>query len=738
MSKLSRVITKTPFKQQSVCHHLLTVPPGFTEFPKTDIQQSITSRFEQQVQKYPRAIAIKSHQETLTYEQLNENANYLAQNILKLRGEKSEVIAILLDKGASYITAILAVLKTGKIFVPLDASFPVDRLAYIGEDSQAVLIITNHQNLALAKELANQNCHLLNIDEQESHLVLDNPPIQISPDNPAYIVYTSGSTGQPKGVVHSHRNALHYCMNDTNTLLISPEDRVIFLYSCSALGGILCICYTLLNGASLYSFNVKELGLINLISWLKSEEITVYHSFATLFRHFVDTLTGLELFPKIRLVKLGGEATLPRDIELYQRHFSDHCILYASLGSSETGTFRNFIIDKSTVLESSTVPIGYGVQDMEVILLDELGQEVPPGEIGEIAVKSPYLALGYWQNPELTTSVFQSYSPTTTERIYRTGDMGRLETDGCLIHMGRKDFQVKIRGFRIEVTEIEMALFKTGAVKEVVVIAREDKPEDKRLVAYIVPQRRPAPTPRELRDYLEDKIPDYMMPSNFVFLDALPLTANGKTDRKALPAPKLTRSEAHIAYIAPRDHLEIQLTQIWEEILGVKPIGIQDNFFDLGGHSLLAVRLFSEIEIRWGKQLPLATLFPDGSIEAIASEIRATLPIQPTLETSTWSSLVAIQPLGSRPPLFCMHPQGGEVLCYRNLAHHLGTDQPIYGLQPLGLDGKQAPHRRIEDMATHYIQAMKTVQPQVTLFSGWILFWWYNCLGNGAATPKTR
>jgi amino acid adenylation domain-containing protein len=709
MINLSATITQSSLKSHFVCNRLVKSPPGFSKFLKTDIEQSIVSRFEQQVNKYPDSIAVKSYTETLTYNQLNTAANQLAKTIFDQCREKTEVIAILLEKGTSFVSSILGVLKAGKIFLPLDNSFPVDRLTYILADAQAVAIVTNNQNLALAQELAVNGCQLINIDDIDHLISSENPTIQILPDTPAYLIYTSGSTGKPKGVIQNHRNSLHYCMNDTNTLLISPEDRVIFLYSCSALGGILCIFYTLLNGATLYSFNVKQQGLANLASWLIQEEITIYHSFATLFRHFIDTLTGAEEFLKIRLVKLGGEATLQRDVELYKQHFND-CILYASLGATETGTFRNFIVDKHTKIESSAVPIGYPVEDMEIVLLDQTADGV-----GEIAVKSQYLALGYWQKPELTQAVFLPDSQGGKEQIYRTGDLGRIASDGCLIHMGRKDFQVKIRGFRIEVSEIEMAIFQTGTIKEVVVIAREDIPENKQLVAYIVPQEKTAITIKELRQYLQNKLPDYMIPSAFVFLNALPLTPNGKIDRLALPAPNFTQQSTSLNYVSSSDDIEQQLIQIWETVLGIKPIGIQDNFFELGGHSLLAVKLFIEIEQKLGIKLPLSSLFPSATVENIAQIIRQEKEIKPQVKT-LWSSLVGIQTEGKKPPLFCIHSLGGELLCYQKLSMFLGTEQPIYGLQPQGLDGQQPPLTSIEDIATHYIQAIQSIQPQGPYF----------------------
>ncbi|MBU7584320.1 MAG: AMP-binding protein [Nostoc sp. TH1S01] len=709
MINISPTLPKISVTQTFVCNRWLNPPQGFIKFNKNDIHQSINSRFEQIVKQHPQAIAVKNKIEVLTYSELNNRANRLANTILAQRGDRRETIALLLEKGTNFIVSIFGALKTGKIFVPLDIGFPQERLAYILEDAQVNLIVTNNLNLNLAHQLAAiNNCQILNIDDIAEAGCSENPHINILPEAPAYLIYTSGSTGKPKGVIHNHLHSLHYCMNDTNTLLISPKDRVVFLYSCGALGGILCIFYTLLNGASLYLFNVKEEGFTNLVNWLITEEITIYHSFATLFRHFIDTFTGVEQFPKIRLVKLGGEATLQRDIEAYKKYFSPTCLLYASLGATETGTFCNFIVDQHSKITTSTVPIGYPVADMEVVLINEAGEAVGYGKIGEIAVRSKYLALGYWQKPEQTKAAFIPTSETGEERIYRTGDLGRIEPNGCLIHMGRKDFQVKIRGFRIEVAEIEMALFKTGKLKEAVVIAREDISHDKKLVAYIVAQQTTKITTKELRYFLQQQLPDYMIPSAFVFLDKLPLTPNGKVDRLALPAPNFALDNC----VSARDDLEKQLLQIWENILGVQPIGVEDNFFDLGGNSLLAVRIFAEIEQKFGHQLPLAALFPSGTVEALSQIIRE----KQNQSKTGWSSLVKIQPQGSKPPLFLIHSLGGEILCYRNFVTCLDSEQPVYGLQPQGLDGKVPPLTCMEDIAAHYIQEMQTIQPQGPYF----------------------
>ncbi|MGB8476808.1 MAG: alpha/beta fold hydrolase, partial [Candidatus Acidiferrum sp.] len=295
-------------------------------------------------------------------------------------------------------------------------------------------------------------------------------------------------------------------------------------------------------------------------------------------------------------------------------------------------------------------------------------------------------------------------------RMYKTGDLARYRPDGNIEFLGRADHQVKIRGFRIELGEIEAVLGQHPAVREAVVLAREDAPGEKRLVAYVVAES----TADELRRFLKDKLPDHMVPAVFVLLDTLPLLSNGKIDRRALPAPDRTRPELDNSFVAPRDDLELQLAHIWEEVLGVRPVGGRDNFFELGGHSLLAIRLFALIEKRLGKKLPLTAVFQGATVEHLARVLRQQATPGPQ------SSLVAIQPGGSKRPLFLVHPAGGHVFPYVHLAQFLGPDQPCYGLQARGLEDGQDPHTRIEDMAAHYIQALQTLQPTGPyLLGGW-------------------
>ena len=617
-----KITRKLPRSQELIgakCFH----PTGtFVEFNKEEIEQSIPKRFEEQARKYSNRTAITAGNHALTYDQLNQGANRLSGAILSQQRDRQEPIALLLEQGASAISAILGVLKAGKIYVPLDTTYPQARIEYILEDSQAAVIVTNNRNFSLACELAKHNrCQLLNIDELDASSFVEEPDSSISPDSLAWILYTSGSTGQPKGVVQTHRNVLHDIMNYTNTFHICQADRLILLTSYSVVDTVRTMYGALLNGASLYPLDVKEKGLTHLADWLNHHQITIYRSFSTLFRHFVDTLSGEQQFSKLRLLYLCGEPVYRRDLELYKRHFSSDCIFVNGIGSTECLTYRWYLMDKKTQVNDNNVPVGYPLEDIEVLLLDDDGKEVASNEIGEMSVRSRYLSPGYWRKPQLSQVKFLPDPNGGDEWIYRTGDLGLILDDGCLVHMGRKDFQVKIRGYRIEVSEIEAALLNIESIKEAVVILREDRPGDKYLAAYIVPSRQPAPTIKTLRHALAENLPGYMVPSAFVILDTLPLLPNGKLNRQGLPHPDSSRPNLDTPFIAPETSIEQSLAQIWAEVLNVNHLGARDNFFDLGGHSLAATRIVSQVIKHFRVKLPLQLLFHSPTIAAMATVI---------------------------------------------------------------------------------------------------------------------
>ena len=463
MRRLTEPRANIPERQQAIrdrCYHPLG---AVMAFDKEHIEQSIPARFEQVVRQYPDRLATQTKGQKLTYDALNRTANRVAHAILKRCSAEQKTVALLLEYGIPLIVAMLGAWKAGKIWTRVAPSLPHARIAYMLEDSLAGLIVTNNEHLPLARAWDQDGRQLVNVDMLEPGGGDENLGLTIAPDAPAYIRYTSGSTGQPKGGMQTHRNFLH----GIHDSYICAEDRVACLDP-SLLG--------LFTGACLYPVHIKEEGLANVANLLMQEDITVYHSVATTFRHFVSTLTGDEAFPKLRLITLNGELVYKRDVELYKKHFSPDCIFVNSLATTETGPVAQYFVDQHTQITDSIVPVGYPVVDKEIVLLDEAGREVGVNEVGEIAVRSQYLFLGYWRRPELTRAVFLPDPEDGHKRIYRTGDLGRMLPDGCLVLLGRKDLQVKIRGNRVELAEIEMALLELAAVKEAVVVDREGVP----------------------------------------------------------------------------------------------------------------------------------------------------------------------------------------------------------------------------------------------------------------------
>jgi acyl-coenzyme A synthetase/AMP-(fatty) acid ligase len=479
----------------------------------------------------------------------------------------------------------------------------------------------------------------------------------MAPDTFAYLLYTSGSTGQPKGVIENHRNVLHFTMSWTNRFHYCAEDRVGLVVPISFSASAVDIFVALLNGAGLCPFDPQVDGIDTLADWLIREEITGYSSVPVLFRQWVDVLTGEETFPALRVIRLGGDQVSRSDVERYRKHFAPGCILHNGLGAAEVKQIRGLMLDQETSVSTGVVPVGYAVDDTEVLLLDEEGRPVGSDEIGEIAVKTRFASPGYWRRPDLTEARFLPDTEGSDARIYLTGDLGRMDADGCLFVLGRKDFQVKIRGQRVEVAEVEQALLDLDAVKETVVVSREAGEErlgqcgcplaggrseractdtgahevggegrapgagDKRLVAYLVPSGARMPTVTELRRALARKLPDAMVPSAFVVLDALPLTESGKVDRRALPPPDRARPALEAEFIAPRTAIEERLAGLWGNLLALDAVGIHDNFFDLGGHSLLATQMLSRVQETFRCEVSLQVLFDAPTVAGLAGTL---------------------------------------------------------------------------------------------------------------------
>ena len=522
------------------------------------------------------------------------------------------------------LVTIIGVLKAGKICLVLDPSFPKDRSVFLLQDSQASLLIADGENFSLARGLALDSCGLVNIDQLGSAISIENPGLAISPQDFAFLIYTSGSTGRPKGVIQTHANLLHDSLIYCNGLHICVDDRIALLYSCSVSQGVKITFATLLNGAALYPFNIRQQGVAQVADWLIRQEVTIFFSVPVLFRQFAATLTGEELFPHLRIIQLGSDLVTPKEIEEYQRHFSVNTILVIRFGTTETGTLRRMYFGSESSLTEIQNAVGYATEGADICLLDDNGAAVPFDAVGEIVVKSRYLSPGYWRRPDLSREKFIPDPNDGDQRIYHTGDLGRLRSDGCLYHLGRKDSQLSVRGYRVEAGEIEAVLLAQENVKEALVatVGNSNAAAHDRLVAYIVAFEKPFPATSILRRAAGQKLPAHMVPSDFVFLESLPLTPNGKVDRLALPAPDRSRPELEVAEAAPRSDIEALLAKIWAEVLAIDRVGIHDNFFDLGGHSLAALRVISRVIQSFKLVLPVRALYDAPTVARMAEVVK--------------------------------------------------------------------------------------------------------------------
>jgi amino acid adenylation domain-containing protein len=695
---------------------------------KTDNPQDlcIHQLFEAQVERTPDAIAVMFEAEQLTYGELNRRANQLAHHLRALGVGPEVLVAICLERSLEMVIGLLGILKAGGAFVPLDPAYPKERLAFMLKDAQAPVLLTQER---LVAGLPEHDAKVICLDSgwetiaQESG---ENPGSSTFLENLAYVIYTSGSTGQPKGVLVSHGSIAGHCRNAQRCYELDSRDVILQFASLSFDVSLEEILPTLIVGARLVIMGTNVWPPAEFHRKISEFGLTVLNLPTAYWQELAREWAGvLELVPNIqpRLFIVGGDTMLPEVLKLWQRTPVNSIRLLNAYGPTETtitATAFEIAPRPGGNAADQRVPIGRPLANRAIYILDQHGNPVPIGVHGHLHIGGAGLACGYLNQPELTAEKFipDPFSATPGARMYKTGDLARYRPDGNIEFLGRADHQVKIRGFRIELGEIEAALGQHPAVREAVVLAREDATGDpsasprteKRLVAYVVADS----TADELRRFLKDKLPEYMVPAVVVLLEALPVTPNGKVDRRALPAPDRSRPELEKAFVAPRDDLELQLAHIWEEVLGVRPVGVRDNFFELGGHSLLAVRLFALIEKQLGKKLPLTAIFQGATVEHLAGVLRQQATSGPQ------SSLVPLHPGGSKRPLFLVHPAGGHVFPYIHLAQLLGSDQPCYGLQARGLEDGQDPHTRIEDMAAWYIQALQTVQPTGPyLLGGW-------------------
>jgi amino acid adenylation domain-containing protein len=656
--------------------------------------------FEERALEDPDAVALRCDGAGLTYGELDARANRLAARLRALGISPEVLVGIAAEEGPERVVAVLAVFKAGGAYLPLDPAYPRDRLAFMLEDSRVPVLLTQEPLLARLPET-----------RAEVVLLEDREPVfpetrgeRARPDNLAYVIYTSGSTGTPNGVLVQHGSAVRLIRQAIEHNRVDRASRILQSVSFSFDASVLETWMALASGATLCLCRPEDkVSGEALAGLIRRERVTV--AVAT-----PSTLGSLpaDAVPTLRAVSVGGESCpgevasrwVPRLDRLLNCYGPTETTIYASAHLC-AGTYRK------------EPPIGRPNAGTRMFVLDPQGQPVPVGVPGELWTGGEALARGYLDRPGLTAERFRPDPFSPGMRLYKTGDRVRWLADGNLEFLGRIDLQVKIRGLRIELGEIEAALGGHPVVSECAVLVREEGGSP-RLVAYLVPRAADVlDLGKILREHLRARLPDYMVPASFLVLPALPLTPAGKVDRRALSKLRAT-AERSAASIEPRDTLELELAQLWQEVLGVPRIGVQDDFFELGGHSLLAMRLMARIRQELGHDLPLSVLFVGGTVEEMARLLRAGGPdrVPPCL--------VGIRTEGSGLPFFCVHPAGGDVLAFAPLARAL-AGRPFYGLQSRGLAGGE-PLATIEEMAALYLEEIRGVQPQGPyLLGGWSL-----------------
>ncbi len=583
---------------------------------------SVTDSFLAQARSRPEATAITAGRQCWSYGDLNREAGRIAALLVNRRGGSSEPIGLLFPHAPMMVAAIMGVLGAGKFYVPLSSDDPPARLRAILTESRCGCVLASPELRGLGEDLG---AAVLSVDEapNEPFELLSRPPGSI-----AYVLYTSGTTGAPKGVAQCDRGILQHIAVYSAAIGLDRTDRMTLLAGYGTDAAVKNIFSTLLSGAALCLWDVRRKGIEGLQEWLAENAVTIWHSTPSLLRA---ALPQFAATANLRWVVLGGEGAKAEDIAIVQRHGGENCRLLTALSQTECSTTTHYAPDFERDLTRHRLPVGRPVPGAEIVLLNEAGQ---PADIrGEVAIGGHGIALGYWQRAGLTAERFIPSPVGDGERLYRTGDLARWRADGELEYLGRIDHQVKIRGFRVEPGEIEAALVEHPDVHQAVVVARDDAMGGRRLVAYVVGHTGSAVDAGELRAHLKRSLPDYMVPAAIVLLDALPLTANRKVDRRALQAPEddaLIRGE----YAAPRTPTEEVLASIWCEVLKLERVGVHDNFFELGGHSLLAMRLTARIRDAFRVELPLRALFEAPTIGDLAVRMEAAKRVVAMMEGS--------------------------------------------------------------------------------------------------------
>ena len=689
-------VTSTDFVQQQ----LMTWNATEQIFPQ---DLCIPQLIEQQAAMTPEALAVVMGDQQLTYKALNQQANQLAHALKKYGVGPDTLVGVCLERSISLVIGLLAILKADGAYVPIDPTYPTERISFMLKDTAISVLVTKE---SMAGIFPAEGIKMIFLDSDAALLAQEsqtNPSSTITVDNIAYVIYTSGSTGQPKGVQILHRSMLNLVFWYRQAFGLTATDRTTQFASPAFDVTTKELWPPLTVGASVHIIDNTIRSIPTAMrDWLVSNAITL----TVLPTIMAESLIALEwpATTSLRFLLTGG------DTLHYYAPSTLPFTLINNYGPTEATVVSSYERVPQSGLESGLPSIGRPIANTQIYILDEYLQQVPIGEVGEMYIGGDGLAKGYLNRPELTAEKFirHPFSTQAGARLYKTGDLVRYRPDGRIDFVGRVDQQVKIRGYRIELSEIEVVLSNHPAIREAVVVAQEDGSGDKRLVAYVTFHKGTHATVAELQRDVQQRLPTYMVPSVIIFLEEMPTTSNGKADRRALPAPETMQRTLEAPIAEATSLVQRQLVHIWEELLDVRPIGIQDNFFALGGHSLLAARLLDKITQVFGKKIALEALFAGPTIEQLATNLT-----EGTNTTTSRAPVIALQ-TGSqhRRPFFFLHGDwtGGAFYCF-TLAQTAGPDQPFYVLGTYKFADMQALPT-VEKMAAAYIEELRSIQPE--------------------------
>ncbi len=660
--------------------------------------------FEAQAWRTPNQVAVTQGARRLTYLELNQKANGLAHHLRSLGVGPETLAGLYMERSPELVIGILGILKAGGAYVPLDPSYPRARLSYMLADSSVTVLVTE-RSLAANLPAGDTTAVLLDPDSDAANRpTAEGPATRVAPDNLVYVIYTSGSTGTPKGIPIEHRSLGNLLTWMQRTFQLTPDDRVLQSSSFSFDVSIAEFFTPLLAGAQLVMPGAKSArDPLSVFSGMIPEGVTILGVVPSVLELLLERGV-FQTSSRLRAVWCVGEALSPK----LRDHFHQQCRaeLWNLYGPTECCIYSS-AHRCSRSDEPDRVPIGRPIANTELYILDDRLQSVSVGASGQLHIGGDGLARGYLNRRELTVEKFipHPFGSRPGARLYRTGDLARFLPDGRVEYLGRLDHQVKIRGSRVEPGEVEAVLATHRGIRAAAVSAWDDERGAKQLVAYVVPVEQGSLTAGQLRAFLGEKVPDYMVPARWMFLESMPLAPNGKLDRAALPPPGRESVGPATPFVPPRTLSERRLAGVWAKALRMNRVSIHDSFFEIGGHSLLAFSLLAEIEREFGVELPLRVLLETPTIEQLAGEL-----LKQNRGAGT-SVLVPLRKEGSKAPLFLIHAAAGDVLFYRDLARRLDPGRPVYGLTAVGLHSSERPLVRVEEMASRYLSEIRAVQP---------------------------